>query len=269
MSLGIIIKSPEGIVLAAESRVTLSTPTGNGAEMMHVNFDNATKLLEFNSPNNYVAAVTFGQAAIGVRTAHSFIPEFESSLDPNIRLSIEDFTQRLSDFYMQQWNLAMLPLNQYTGPNMIFFVAGYNVGDAYGKTFTFEIPRAPAPIELNAGAGNFGINWGGQREIVDRLIHGFDPRLLTLLIQQGLIDPVQLQAAMPAIQQTIQLNVPIQFMPLQDCVNLAKLLLKTTIDAQSLTVGIRGCGGEIDVATITKNKGLHFVKKKEISIVQK
>jgi hypothetical protein len=264
MSLGIIIKSPEGVVLAAESRVTLSTPTGNGNEMMHVNFDNATKLLEFSKPNNFIGAVTFGAGAIGIRTAHSFISEFESTLDKETRLSVEEFTGKLSDFYLAQWNQVMPPLPQFTGSGMVFHVAGYDEGDAYGKTFVFQIPYTPKPQEINPGQGNFGINWGGQQEVVDRLVKGYDERFLTSLIQSGAVDMAVLGPLLPQIQSMIQLAIPIQFMPLQDCVNLAKLFLRTTIDTQALTVGLRGCGGEIDIATITRNKGLTFIRKKEI-----
>ena len=69
MSLGIVIKGPEGLVLAADSRVTLGTQTPNGG-IFHVNFDNATKLLSFDGnnvkgPNSYLGAVTYGQAIVG------------------------------------------------------------------------------------------------------------------------------------------------------------------------------------------------------------
>src|SRR3990170_4489468 len=99
MSLGIIIKGPEGVVLAADSRVTLSAKTPQG--LLHVNYDNATKLLSFSEPNNYIGAVTYGQAAIGLRTANSYLPEFESSLEKN-RLSIDEFANRLSNFFIEQ-----------------------------------------------------------------------------------------------------------------------------------------------------------------------
>ena len=79
MSLGIVIKGPEGIVLAADSRVTL-TATRPGNPPMEINFDNATKLLTFGDTHKYVAAVTYGSAVIGLRTAHSFIPELQGAL---------------------------------------------------------------------------------------------------------------------------------------------------------------------------------------------
>jgi hypothetical protein len=101
MSLGIAIRAPEGIVLAAESRVTLTAELPE-APPIHVNFDNATKLLSFSPPNNAVGVVTYGQAAIGLRTAHSFVPEFEATL-PDERLPVAAFGERLRDFFSEQW----------------------------------------------------------------------------------------------------------------------------------------------------------------------
>ena len=76
MSLGVGIKGPEGIVLAADSRVTLEA-SRPGGPVIPVNYDNATKLLSFSKPHNHVGVVTYGAAVIGQRTAHSFVPEFE------------------------------------------------------------------------------------------------------------------------------------------------------------------------------------------------
>jgi hypothetical protein len=60
------------------------------------------------------------------------------------------------------------------------------------------------------------------------------------------------------------MNIPLEAMPLQDCVDLAIFFIRTTIDAQKLTVGIRGCGGPIDVATITRREGLKFIPQKKV-----
>ena len=74
-----MISGPEGLVLAAESRVTLTAQV-TGQTPLHVNYDNATKLLSFSVPNTHLGAVTYGQGAIGFRTAASFLPEFEAGL---------------------------------------------------------------------------------------------------------------------------------------------------------------------------------------------
>ncbi len=113
MSLGIAFKGPEGIVLAADSRVTLTTQIQPQAQLgqpppppmlLPSTYDNATKLLRV-SGQDYAGAVTYGLGALGQReprTAHSFIPEFEEELKTSnvSRLSVSDFGSRLSDFFM-------------------------------------------------------------------------------------------------------------------------------------------------------------------------
>ncbi|MGV8143254.1 MAG: hypothetical protein ACP5OJ_01395 [Methanothermobacter sp.] len=256
MSLGIVIKGPEGLVLAAESRITLTAD--EAGNKIPVSFDNATKLISFSEPNSSVGVVSYGLAAIGLRTPHSFLPEFESQLSDE-RLKIKEFTQKLSDFYMEQWKNSEMP-RDYSGPPMSFVVAGFDEGEPYGKVFLFEIPYQPVPEQRNPGENEFGITWGGQREIVDRLIMGLDPNLAEYLNKKNMIKP-----ELKGLLTSLQMQIPLAAMPLQDCVDLAIFFIRTTITAQHLTVGIRGCGGPIDVATITRREGLKFVQKKHIT----
>jgi hypothetical protein len=258
MSLGIVIKGPEGVVLAAESRVTLTTVQPNG-QQLHVNFDNASKLLSFSNLNSSIGCVTFGQAAIGIRNVSSFQPEFEAGLPPG-RLTAGQFAQHLSDFFVNQLNTA-IPTG-YSGPDICFIVAGYNENEVYGRVYTFNVPSSPTVIEQNPNG--FGISWGGQREIVDRLLQGYDSRIMQIAQQTLNLDATQV-AAFAAAAMPLQLPIPIEFMPLQDHVDLAKFMIRTTIDGQTLTVGLRGCGGPIDIATITRKDGLCFIKKKQIT----
>jgi len=52
---------------------------------------------------------------------------------------------------------------------------------------------------------------------------------------------------------------------LQDCVNLATFLIRSTMAAQNLAVGVRGVGGPIDVATITREDGVSWLQRKELT----
>jgi 20S proteasome alpha/beta subunit len=259
VSLGIVIKGPEGLVLAADSRVTLGAQTQQG-QSLHVNFDNATKLLSFSRPHDHVGAVTYGQAAIGLRTAYSFAPEFEAKLPEKDRLTVEDYARRLSVFFMDQWKKGMP--EDFGGPNMNFIVGGFDEGDPYGRAYLVEIPRKPEPEECNPHPG-FGITWGGQREFVNRLVQGYDPQALDIVQKVLNIQPDQLQALREALA-SLSMPIPLQAMPLQDCVDLAIFFIRTTINAQNLTVGIRGVGGPIDVAIITRRAGLRFIQRKQI-----
>jgi hypothetical protein len=263
MSLGIIIKGPEGLVLAAESRITITAILPQGGAL-HTSFDNATKLFSFSKPHEYIGVVTYGTAAVGLRTAASFIPEFEAQL-PEERIGVGDFATKLSDFYNQQWQnwQSELPA-PYVGPDMTFVVGGFDEGDPYGRVYTFDIPSKPEPEEKNGNPGEFGMTWGGQREFVDRLIQGYDGRALPAIVQVFNPTPEQ-QEQLTQLLGPLAMPVPLQAMALQDCVNLAIFFIRTTITAQTLTVGVRGVGGPIDVATITRQEGLQFIQRKRVT----
>jgi len=196
MSLGIVVKGPEGLVLAAESRITLGAraETPQGPQQIPVYFDNATKLLSFSGPNTTVGVVTYGQAVIGQqspRTAASFLPEFEASLPKN-RLGVEEFADKISEFYLKQWRSIMPPDDKIPHiPNMTFVVAGYNPDDIYGKVYVVDIPRQPEPKERSKN-GEFGITFGGQHEIVSKIMMGYDIRLPEVLKKELNLSPEQL-----------------------------------------------------------------------------
>lgn len=273
MSLGIVFKGAEGIVLAADSRVTLTSmlPTAipNQQILIPVTFDNATKLLSVKS-QNHVGAVTFGAGSIGQaapRTAASFMPEFEDELAKGKqkgKLSVEEFATALGVFFKEQWAKAQMPSPPPPGNEMVFLVGGYDVGAAYGRVFTVVVPNSPKPVEF--AANEFGATWGGQRELTDRLLQGFDPNLSKqaldiLKMPSGDQQRLDLEIA---LRKKLQLPIPWQFLPLQDCVDLCILLIRTTIQLQQWMVSVRGVGGAIDVATITRTDGFKAIQIKEL-----
>lgn len=275
MSLGIAIKGSEGIVLAADSRVTLllqqAVPAGAPVTLLPATFDNATKLLKVTN-QDYVGAVTFGLGAmmtpLGPRTMQSFIPEFEAELtkkELTTRLPVQDFAKELSAFFLGRWN-ALMNRPATPGEEIMFQVGGYDDGAIYGRIFTFNIPSLPTPAEQNAGAGAFGISWGGQTELVQRLMVGYDGELPSFLQQQLGLTPAQMQQLQAQMPQKFQAVIPYQFLPLQDCVDLAVFLVQGTIAFQKFRVTLRGVGGKVEVATITQ-KGFCWHSQKIITAI--
>lgn len=262
MSLGIVFKGPEGIVLAADSRVTLTAQVEGQGLVIPATFDNATKLLRVRG-QDFVGAVTYGLGAIGTReprTAHSYLPEFEAELKDVGRLPVEDFAKRLGSFFMKQWS-ATMP-EDYKGPDIAFLVGGYDEGAPYGRAFEVHIPTQPVAKEWNAGS--FGITYGGQREFVDRVIQGFDDSLPNVVQKSLKLTDSQRITLREELRTKIRANIPIQFLPLQDCVDLAIFLIRMTITIQTWLVGVRGVGGAIDVATITRTEGFKPVQQKSL-----
>jgi hypothetical protein len=181
MTLAVVFKGSEGLVLAADSRVTIQAitqPVGAPHPLViPATYDNATKLLKVHG-QEHVAAVTYNAGAVGTqepRTAHSLLPEFEAQLSGGTRLKVEEFATRLSDFFADQWNNR----GGGTGNAMEFIVGGYDAGETYGKLFYCAVPTAPQPAERIQN--DFGIQWGGQSEITSRILNGYDDPLLSLV----------------------------------------------------------------------------------------
>jgi hypothetical protein len=268
VSLAIAFKGAEGIVLAADSRATLNAtlqqPNGQ-ILVMPSTFDNATKLLRVKG-QDYAGAVTYGVGALGQqepRTPSSLIPEFEADLVNRSvpRLSVENFSKELSDFFLKQWS-GRMPTSIPQTEQMYFIVGGVDDGpEVYGRLFEFRIPGDPVPKE--ALVGQFGARWGGQSEFVNRLMNGFDPKAADLAAQALTLDSAQ-KSALEKKFTALAVAIPYQFLSLQDCVDLSIFLIRTTISIQRWIVGVRGVGGPIDVATITKTAGFTAIQEKSI-----
>jgi hypothetical protein len=272
MSLGIALKGTEGIVIAADSRVTLfgQLPSSdpNMRFVVPATFDNATKVLT-TEKQKYVAAVTFGAGAIGQtepRTASSFMPEFEAEIDNDntTRLTVKEFAEKLGAFFLRQWTAAGMPAAPPINENMVFVVAGYDAGKPYGDVYGLHIPLDPNPRRLIPD-GQFGAYWGGQREMTDRLLSGFDPNVPDAVQDVLGIDPAKRDADLgKKLQSRLGIAIPWQFLPLQDCVDLCIFLVRTTITLQKWLVGIRGVGGAVDVVTITRTEGRRAIQVKQV-----
>jgi hypothetical protein len=145
---------------------------------------------------------------------------------------------------------------------MVFVVGGYDEGAPYGTLFTFEIPAHPNPVEVSGG--EFGLIWGGQREFTDRLMQGFDDSLLPTVKRFLTLTDAQITELRKELKANLSVKVPYQFLPLQDCVDIAVFLIRATIKMQTFLVGVRGVGGDIDVATITRTEGFRQIQEKVI-----
>lgn len=249
-------------MLAADSRVTLMAQHAETNVASPAYYDNATKLLKV-SGQDYVGAVTYGAGALGgaqPRTAQSYIPEFEQELGQE-RLSVEDFAAKLGEFFLRQWQATMPP---NTPPNeaMVFLVGGYDEDSTYGRVFQVVVPNDPTPTEYNPN--DFGITWGGQMETVGRLMNGVDPQFDALLNQHVHLNAAQTANLRQKVLAPLVVPIPYQFLPLQDCVDLSIFLIKTTATLQKWMLGVRGVGGAVDVATITRIEGFKPIQEKEI-----
>lgn len=153
-----------------------------------------------------------------------------------------------------------MPAN-YKGAPMIFLIGGYDSGAPYGVVYEIRIPTQLKPIEQKKD--EFGIIWGGQLEITSRILNGYDPSLMGIVKDELGVSGAKLKGLEKRFAE-LGIRIPYQFLPLQDCVDLSIFLVRATASLQSWQLDMRGVGGAIDVATITRPEGFKYVQQKSI-----
>ena len=186
------------------------------------------------------------------------MPAFEAELGAG-RLLVGDYAQRLSSFLIERWRLQGWPADNPPGGGIHIIVAGYDDNALFGEVYSFNVPLLTDPL-LRRPAGDFGIMWGGQSEVVSRILLGFDASLVPWLRGQGSLSSEVEQA----MRTEFHYGIPYAALALQDCVDLANFLIHATITAQSFATRSRGVGGMIELMAITGTDGLRWVQRKEI-----
>ena len=178
-------------------------------------------------------------------------------------ISITRFCQSLK--FKAQDNEGNIKEGYYNLEPVNIMVSGYNENN---ETEVYEM-RIPGSIELKRGPNDYGCTWIGQGDVVARLVLGYDGRMLNTPIFQEILQTHSQEELIGQIRN-VEYNVSWNLLPLQDAIDMAVFLIKTTETMQKFSCGIIGenteipaVGGPIDVAVITKNDGIKWINRKE------
>jgi hypothetical protein len=215
------------------------------------------------------AVATYGFAFLGGRNVSGHMGEFvqgvqEESLPPSevaARLA-SFFGDRLSEHFASGAD-AVPP----EGADVLgFLVARYT--DGVGELHEVSLPTGTVVKQFDSNAG--GAAWRGQTDVVMRLLKGFDAVLFATLGQEGRL-PQSLIDALPEMvpaMARMEYQIPFNLLNLQDAIDFAVLLIRTTIDVQRLTYGTAahpgswpGVGGPIEIASVQPIGGFEWVQQ--------
>ena len=136
------------------------------------------------------------------------MPEFETTINAG-RVTVEEFARRLGAFFLAQWQTMNMPATPALGDNMVFLVGGCSKNKPYGDLYSVSVPSSPYPTKLIPD-GQFGAYWGGQREMTDRLLQGFDPNLPDIVQEIQNIPVSQRDAGLGAkLQGRLGIAIPV------------------------------------------------------------
>jgi len=240
MSFVITLYVREGIVMAADSRLTLNTTRDEGGKQVVsvavAQSDSNYKL--FLAPGN-VGISTYGAADIHGVPIAGFIESF-------IQEQLADHTLPPSEA-----SASLLAFFQKFSPppDTQFHVAGYafNGGSAEQQVWSVNI-RGKIVSRLNP-PGEQGASWGGEGDILSRI-----------LMPMAEVDP---QGKM--VRQAPFFPIPWQFFTLQDAIDFAVFSVRSTIEAIRFQPRPKTVGGPIDVLVLKPNVA-HWVQRKALAV---
>lgn len=242
MTIVIGVATPEGLVLASDSRTT----SMGGNSHHRVASDNMQKVFVVDG----MGIATFGDAFIGSDTIAGVMDQFAAQCSAEMTGTIEAFSSALGGFFDQRFRqFKELPEGDQFA--LGFLVAGYD-DSGIGQLYEISIP-GPEVAATGLLTSTGGAVWRGQTAVIRRLIKGVDWDSLAYLDKQP---PDDIRDDLAGLEY--QLNYPIT---VQDGVDLAGFLVRTTIDMERFTDGIAAapggipaCGGDLQLLAVERSK---------------
>jgi hypothetical protein len=243
----VALATPDGLVLAADSRTT-QFPDAQG-NRSRIASDSADKL--FLLCNRFGVA-TYGDAFIGDRTIAGLMSEFIAQLDP-IPGNGEDMAAELGKFFHDRYARWRDQIDEPIEPGervtLGFIVGGYDP-NGIGRFHEVEIP-GPLVEEQEITTAEIGMLPRGQRDVIDRLLGGVD---------RGVLEAMEVAVDDKLGDALNHLTYKVLFpITLQDGIDFASFLIRTTIDMQRFSdgtlafqVGTPGCGGPTRIAIVRR-----------------
>jgi hypothetical protein len=245
------VKVRDGLILATDSM----TQVHQGQQFV-TSWANARKLFQIRELP--VGVMTFGLGNIGDISVEGLVREFCSQLPANIK-SVETISNRLFTFIENAYTANFNAVPPDEKPLMGFLVAGYD-RKPFADQWEFALPNDTAARLVSPNPW-FGSNWRGIHIPFTRLYKGFDPRLLPALQAKGFTD-----ADLATLLPTVEAGVHYDGMPVQDALNFAAFIVKTTIGMCLFEAGVPTCGGPLQEALILPTDGFTWIEKPQLSI---
>ena len=253
------VKVRDGLVLATDSMSQVTGADASGRVEVLQTYSNARKLFQVGSLP--MGVTSYGTGNVGNRSIQGLMSDFQQRGE--LATGVKEVTESLFDFFKVAYEVEFASLPMEQRPALGFFVAGYSEGNAFAEEWEFLFPVDPSPQPVRPENG-FGSSWRGIDSPFTRLYKGFDPYIPQALRDAGLDDGV-IGQVMDFVRK-FESVVVYDGMPVQDAINFAAYMLRTTIGYDFFQIGPPSCGGPLQVAIILPNDGFRWVEKSEFFI---
>lgn len=277
MTIAIAVKVHDGIVLAADSAATLGGVPGPGGLMQAAFiYNNANKI--FNLVKGLpIGGMVCGSGNIGPSSMATIAKDLRQKMkSPNAPgenwhvdpggYTIESVGQKVKAFLEER--IAASPGQK---PEGAFFVCGYSTGSPLAECWALELKAGlvQPPRRVDSPPESGFCFAAGQPEAFHRLVLGIPSGLKDALVEKltetgvGAAEvDARAEEWITRVRERAGVSVIPPAMPIQDAIDLAEFLAKTSCGFSRFTPGATTIGGPIDIAAITKHEGFKWVQRK-------
>jgi hypothetical protein len=237
MSFIITLYVREGIVMASDSRLTLSAKqVQEGREIIQFGVGLSDSTYKTYVTYNNIGISSFGAPEVQGVPISGYIESFISDEVHRNNLEVDEVPRALID-YFRQFDAS---------PDSGFLVAGYKAGEYGTEQHVWEaLIKSERVTRLNK-PDKWGASWRGVTDILTRLI-----------MPVSITPPDEEPKPLP--------NYPVQwaFFTLQDAIDYARYAVQVTIDTMRFHPRPKTVGGPVDILVI-KPQTAFWVKNKDL-----
>jgi hypothetical protein len=258
MTVIVSVKINDGIVLAADSASTFTN-----AQV----YDHAEKIVNLVK-GLPVGVMSTGDGGIGSESLATLLKDLGKRLrDNQDAMYLDPSSYTMADVAGRVHRFLFSEKSMPAGgtANILLRVCGYSAGRPLPEVWQVQLQGATAyELLLVHPETNFGINWDGQYDALNRLVLGAPTDLEQWAMEWGM-KQADAHALGAAIRQRAQETLAIPTMPIQDAIDLARYLVEVTIGFTkfSITKQPKTVGGAIEMAAITKHEGFRWVQRQQ------
>jgi hypothetical protein len=269
MTVAVVVKVFDGIVLAADSATTLTLQGGG-----HQVYNNANKVFHLHRTLP-VGAMTWGLGNIGSASISTLAKDLRRRLmgrDPahvdwlldagtyTVQGVADRLVELIYELYVTEFAGIAVPPGRAT---LGFLVAGYSAEAKESEGWLILIDgtaNRPVP-ELAIGPDQAGYLAYAQPDATLRLFNGFDPNLPAMI--EAALEPhewAKVQALLAA--GVLQRQPVVPGMPFADAIAFARYLVDVTAGYSHYLLGPDTVGGPVEVAGISRHEGFKWISRK-------
>jgi hypothetical protein len=239
--------------LAADSRSSFLS-----ANKFRIATDYAKKVFEIG---DRFAAVTSGWSTVEGKTIAGQIKDFTAqttvSDDVNVAADeLRDFIAPRIDAHIA----AGLDPAPPAGIDVLTFIMGGFDGAGLGRLKFIGLPTGR--VLDGFSTENPGVNWAGEVDVIVRTVFGYDAARL---------DVSRWAKRNREALSKVHYNIGFRWFALQDAIDFAAFVVRTTIDSQRFTDGTYGspgasptCGGPLQIASIALHEGVEWIQQTKL-----